>query len=43
LDEKVALLHLAKVGAEIEVLTKDQADYINVPVAGPFKTEQYRY
>jgi adenosylhomocysteinase len=43
LDEKVAMLHLAKVGAEIEVLTKDQADYINVPVEGPFKTEAYRY
>lgn len=43
LDEKVAMLHLSKVGAEIEVLSKDQADYINVPVSGPFKTEQYRY
>lgn len=43
LDEKVALLHLSKVGAEIETLSKDQADYINVPVAGPFKTEAYRY
>ncbi len=43
LDEKVAMLHLSKVGAEIEVLSQDQADYINVPVAGPFKTEQYRY
>ncbi|TAF77826.1 MAG: adenosylhomocysteinase [Bacteroidetes bacterium] len=43
LDEKVAMLHLSKVGAEIEVLSQDQADYINVPVSGPFKTEQYRY
>ena len=43
LDEKVAMLHLAKVGAEIDVLSKDQADYINVPVQGPFKTESYRY
>lgn len=43
LDEKVAYLHLAKVGAEIDVLTKDQADYINVPVQGPFKSEAYRY
>lgn len=43
LDEKVAMLHLSKVGAEIETLSQDQADYINVPVSGPFKTEQYRY
>ncbi|TAG58366.1 MAG: hypothetical protein EAZ27_01600 [Cytophagales bacterium] len=37
------MLHLSKVGAEIETLSQDQADYINVPVSGPFKTEQYRY
>jgi adenosylhomocysteinase len=43
LDEKVALLHLEKVGAEIDVLEKSQADYIGVPVAGPFKSEAYRY
>ncbi len=43
LDEKVAYLHLAKVGAEIDVLSTDQADYINVKVSGPFKTEAYRY
>jgi adenosylhomocysteinase len=43
LDEKVAYLHLAKVGAEIDVLTKEQADYINVPVQGPFKSDKYRY
>lgn len=43
LDEKVALLHLSKVGAEIEVLTEDQAEYIGVPMEGPFKSESYRY
>ncbi|SME94087.1 adenosylhomocysteinase [Tistlia consotensis] len=43
LDEKVAALHLAKLGAELSKLTKDQADYIGVPTAGPFKTDQYRY
>ena len=43
LDEKVALLHLAKVGAEIDVLSKEQADYIGVSVNGPFKAETYRY
>ena len=43
LDEKVAALHLAKVGAKLTELTKEQADYINVPVSGPFKTDQYRY
>ncbi|UFN51337.1 adenosylhomocysteinase [Roseomonas sp. OT10] len=43
LDEKVAALHLEKVGAKLTVLSKQQADYIGVPEAGPFKTEQYRY
>ena len=43
LDEKVALLHLAKLGAKLTVLTQDQADYINVPVDGPFKADHYRY
>jgi adenosylhomocysteinase len=43
LDEKVAFLHLAKVGCELEILSKDQADYIGVPVQGPFKSEMYRY
>jgi len=43
LDEKVANLHLAKVGAELETLTQEQADYIGVPVAGPFKNDAYRY
>jgi adenosylhomocysteinase len=43
LDEKVAMLHLEKLGAKLTVLTKDQADYINVPVEGPFKPDHYRY
>ncbi len=43
LDEKVARLHLAKISVELEVLSKDQADYIGVSVEGPFKGDQYRY
>ncbi len=43
LDEKVAMLHLDKVGAKLTKLSKDQADYINVDVKGPFKSENYRY
>ncbi len=43
LDEKVARLHLAKIGVELEVLDHDQAEYIGVPVDGPFKPEYYRY
>ena len=43
LDEKVAMLHLAKLGAKLTVLNKEQADYIGVPVAGPFKPDHYRY
>ncbi|RZJ66547.1 MAG: adenosylhomocysteinase [Flavobacterium sp.] len=43
LDEKVAALHLAKLGVELEVLRDDQAAYIGVEVAGPFKPEYYRY
>jgi adenosylhomocysteinase len=43
LDEKVARLHLAKVGAKLTQLTKAQADYIGVPVQGPYKTDSYRY
>jgi adenosylhomocysteinase len=43
LDEKVASLHLEKLGAKLTVLSKDQADYIGVPQAGPFKPEHYRY
>jgi len=43
LDEKVAKLHLAKIGVELTELSKDQADYIGVEVQGPFKPEYYRY
>ncbi|HCM84451.1 MAG TPA: adenosylhomocysteinase [Alphaproteobacteria bacterium] len=43
LDEKVARLHLAKLGVTLTKLTKEQADYIGVPVDGPFKPELYRY
>jgi len=43
LDEKVARLHLQKVGANLTALSQEQADYINVPVDGPFKAEHYRY
>lgn len=43
LDEKVAELHLAKLGAKLTKLTKDQADYIGVPAEGPFKSGEYRY
>lgn len=43
LDEKVAALHLAKLGVELETLRQDQAEYIGVEVTGPFKPEYYRY
>ncbi|MBB3700543.1 adenosylhomocysteinase [Flammeovirga yaeyamensis] len=43
LDEKVARLHLAKIGVELEELTEDQASYIGVPVEGPYKVDHYRY
>jgi len=43
LDEKVAMLHLAKLGVELETLRPDQAEYIGVEVQGPFKPEYYRY
>jgi len=43
LDEKVAYLHLEKVGAKLTKLTKEQADYISVPQQGPFKHDTYRY
>ena len=43
LDEKVAMLHLAKLGAKLTTLSKDQADYIGVPAQGPFKPDHYRY
>jgi adenosylhomocysteinase len=43
LDEKVARLHLAKIGVELETLSDDQAKYIDVNVNGPYKAEHYRY
>jgi adenosylhomocysteinase len=43
LDEEVARLHLEKIGVKLTKLTKDQADYIGVPVEGPYKSDHYRY
>ncbi len=43
LDEEVARLHLEKIGVKLEVLTPEQAEYISVPVKGPFKPDHYRY
>jgi adenosylhomocysteinase len=43
LDEKVARLHLGKLGVKLETLTKEQADYLGLPVEGPYKPEHYRY
>jgi adenosylhomocysteinase len=43
LDEKVAMLHLAKIGVELDTLTEEQAEYIGVTVEGPYKPEYYRY
>jgi adenosylhomocysteinase len=43
LDEKVARLHLDALGVELTTLRPEQADYIGVPVEGPFKVEHYRY
>jgi adenosylhomocysteinase len=43
LDEKVARLHLNALGVKLTTLTKQQADYIGVPVDGPFKPDTYRY
>jgi len=43
LDEEVARLHLGKIGVKLTTLTQQQADYIGVPVDGPYKSEQYRY
>lgn len=43
LDEKVARLHLAQIGATLTTMTQDQAEYIGVAVAGPYKTDTYRY
>ncbi|ULQ57385.1 adenosylhomocysteinase [Flavihumibacter rivuli] len=43
LDEKVARLHLSKIGVELDELTAEQAEYLGIPQFGPFKSEQYRY
>ena len=43
LDEKVARLHLSKIGVELEELRQDQADYIGVKIEGPYKPDYYRY
>ena len=43
LDEKVARLHLDALGVELTELTKDQAEYLDIDVAGPYKPEHYRY
>ena len=43
LDENVARLHLKKIGANLTTLSQEQADYINVPVEGPYKPDHYRY
>jgi adenosylhomocysteinase len=43
LDEEVARLHLEKIGVKLTTLTKEQADYIGVPVEGPYKPDHYRY
>ena len=43
LDEKVARLHLAKIGVKLTELRNDQADYIGVKPEGPFKSDHYRY
>ena len=43
LDEEVARLHLSKIGAVLTKMTTQQADYIGVPIDGPFKSTEYRY
>ena len=43
LDEEVARLHLEKVGAKLTTLTQKQADYLGVPIEGPYKEDSYRY
>ena len=43
LDEKVAALHLAKLGAKLTKLSTKQSDYLGTPVEGPFKSDHYRY
>merc|ERR1712194_639873 len=43
LDEKVAKLHLPSLGAKLTLLTKEQSDYVGIPIEGPFKPDTYRY
>merc|ERR1712085_7555 len=43
LDEKVAKLHLAHLGAKLTLLSKEQSDYVGIPIEGPFKPDTYRY
>ncbi|MDO5676457.1 MAG: adenosylhomocysteinase, partial [Propionibacteriaceae bacterium] len=43
LDEEVARLHLASLGVQLTTLTQEQAQYLGVPVEGPYKSEHYRY
>jgi adenosylhomocysteinase len=43
LDEKVARLHLGALGVDLTELTADQADYLGIPVEGPYKSDHYRY
>ena len=43
LDEEVARLHLDKLGVKLTVLTKEQAEYMHVPIEGPYKPNHYRY
>ena len=43
LDEKVARLHLGKLGARLTTLSTEQSDYIGIPVEGPYKPDSYRY
>jgi adenosylhomocysteinase len=43
LDEEVARLHLEKIGVKLTTLSKKQAEYLSVPVEGPYKAEHYRY
>ena len=43
LDEKVARLHLDRIGAKLTVMTAEQERYLGIPAAGPFKPEHYRY
>jgi adenosylhomocysteinase len=43
LDEKVAMLHLGKLGVKLETLTRKQSKYLGIPASGPFKPGHYRY